>query len=386
MEPIVGIDLGTTNSYIAVMEGEHPTVLLTPEGRTAMPALVAVATNGRRVVGVEARNMEVTNAQNTVTGVTRLLGRRASADVVKSIAKRVPYRLARGPEDAVFIRLPGWNARPEEICMMILATQREQAERYLEHEVKQAVLAVPTYFDAPQEAALVTAARLAGFGEVSTVPQTVAAAHAHGYMDRPGATVAVYHFGGGAFEVALLSIGAVTTEVLGNAGDAFLGGADIDDHVVSWFVSRTLEEHGIDLSTSVAALQSLHLPARLAKRRLAEEQEAEIRLAHVDADGEPIELRQTLSRAVLERMSAPLIQQTIDISAGLLRHLGIGLHQITDVLMVGGQSRMPLVQRMVGQLFQRTPTLTAAPEETIAVGACIGSRSGGEDEPLELAY
>ena len=385
MQPTVGIDFGTSFAYTAVMDGPSPATVPTAEGGKALPALVAVAQNGRRLVGSPAQNVALTNAENTVHGVKRLLGHRASSGAARTIAAMVPFRMARSGEDEVFIKLPGWNARPVEIGAMILAEQRQQATQYLDQQVYEAVLSVPSYFTAAQTAAMIEAARLAGFRDVSTIEDPVAPARAYGHNDRPGTIVAVYHLGGGTFEVSLLSIGAVTTEVVDTAGDAFLGGETIDDSIMEWFVSRCRVQYGVDLTHNTLALQSLRPAVQLAKRRLSEREEAEIVLPFTKG-GQTRDLRFTLDRAELEQMTRPLLKRTLEITSGMLRRAGILVDGISAVLLVGGQTRMPLVQHEVGRFFGRAPSLAPAPEEVIALGACMGASAGGGDDELELAY
>jgi molecular chaperone DnaK len=231
------------------------------------------------------------------------------------------------------------------------------------------------------------AAHLAGFRDVTTIDDAVAAAQAYGFIDRPGTTVAVYHLGGGTFEVSLLSIGAVATEVVDTAGDAFLGGEAIDDSIMQWFTSRCRVQHGVELVGNRLALQSLRPAVQLAKRRLSDQDEAEIQLPFVAEDGQKHDLHFTLARAELQRITLPFLKRTLEITSAMFQRAGVSVEGIDAVLLVGGQTRMPLVQHEVGRFFGRAPSLAPAPEEVIALGACMGAATGGGgDDELELAY
>jgi molecular chaperone DnaK len=387
MTSSVGIDFGTTNSYIAVMEQDGPTVVPTPEGAAAMPAFVSVAENGRCLVSETARSMAIANAERTVYGVKRLLGRPASSVVVKSIAGKVPFRLAKDTDGELFIRLPQWKARPSEICGLILTEQRRLAKSYLEHEVSDAMVTVPTYFGEQQTGALIESARNAGFGQVATLDEPTAAVHAHGYEQRAGKTVAVYHLGGSTFEVTVLSIGHLATEVVCSLGDSFIGGEEIDQRVVGWFNACCQGLYGIDLSGNTAVLQRLRAPAEQAKRELDRREKTEMQILFLpEGSDHELDLRFALGREDLDQMARPLLLKTLETCQRMLVQANLTVDQIDEVLLIGGQTRMQLVQDLVADLFRRPPTVAEAPEETVALGACIAGNWRDSDEPLELAY
>jgi molecular chaperone DnaK len=386
MQHTIGIDFGTTNSYVAVRERHAPSVIATREGGTALPSYVSVAQNGRRLVGQLAQGMALSNAENTVYGIKRLLGRQGSSMVVKNISRRVPYRLVRGEGDQVVIPLPKWRATPVEICSLLLTEERRLAEAYLDTEVTDAVLSVPSYFGDPQVQALTEAARAAGLQEVMVVDEPTAAVHAFGFDERIGRTVLVYHLGGSTFEASVLSIGNFATEVVSTAGESFLGGEDINQLIIDWLVKRCREEHGIDLRGDTLALQALKTPAELAKREASNRGETEIQLSLEGDDGCDLELSFSLCRTELEQMATPLIQRTFETCDWILEQVGLTPSRLDEVLLIGGQTRMQRVQELVEEHFGNRPTTIDAPEETVALGACIAAQAAETEEPLELKY
>ena len=382
MSKIIGIDLGTTNSVCAVMEGGEPTVITTAEGGRLTPSVVAVNPKTReRMVGQIARRQAITNAENTIFSVKRFMGRKFTDPVVQEAIKHVPYRVAEAPNGDVRVVMHGREYAPPEISAMILQKIKTDAEAYLGEPVTQAVITVPAYFNDAQRQATKDAGRIAGLEVLRIINEPTASALAYG-LDKKGQDlkVAVYDLGGGTFDISILEIGDGVFEVLSTSGDTFLGGDDFDRRIINWIADIFQVEHGIDLRQDRTALQRLKEAAEKAKIELSTMLETEINLPYITADATgPKHLIVTLTRAKLEQLTEDLVERTISPCRQALKDAGLSPQDIDEVILVGGMTRMPAVQAAVRRFFGKDPHKGVNPDEVVAIGAAIQAGVLGGD-------
>ena len=376
MAKVIGIDLGTTNSCVAVMEGGKPKVIENSEGARTTPSVVAFTKDGERLVGQPAKRQAVTNPDNTVFAVKRLIGRRFDDPITKKDTELVPYKIVKGPNGDAWVNAGGKDYSPSQISAFILQKMKETAEAYLGETVTQAVITVPAYFNDAQRQATKDAGQIAGLEVLRIINEPTAAALAYGLDKEEGKTIAVYDLGGGTFDVSILEIGDGVFEVKSTNGDTFLGGEDFDAAIVNWLADKFKEKEGIDLRTDRLALQRLKEAAEKAKIELSSAQTTEINQPFITARMEggattPLHLVVTLSRAELEKLVAPLIDRTKEPMRKALKDAGIDAKDIADVVMVGGQTRMPRVREVVKEFFGKEPHIGVNPDEVVAMGAAI---------------
>jgi molecular chaperone DnaK len=372
MAKVVGIDLGTTNSVVAVMEGGQPTVVLNAEGSRLTPSVVGFKKDGERVVGQLGRRQAVVNPENTVFSVKRFMGRRFSE--VAEERNRVPYQVVAGPNEQVRIKLPaaGKDLTPEEISSMILAKLKVDAEKYLGETVTQAVITVPAYFNDAQRQATKDAGRIAGLDVLRIINEPTAAALAYGLDKKSNETILVWDLGGGTFDVSVLEVGDGVFEVKSTAGDTHLGGDDYDMAIVTYIADQFKKDEGIDLRADRQALQRLIDAAERAKIELSSVVEAQISLAFITADQSgPKHLEMSLTRAKFEELTRDLTERTVGPFRQALSDAGLTAQQIDEVVLVGGSTRIPAVQELVKRLTGKEPHRGVNPDEVVAVGAAI---------------
>jgi molecular chaperone DnaK len=371
MGKIIGIDLGTTNSCVAVMEGGEPTVIPNAEGSRTTPSVVAFTDKGERLVGVVARRQAVANPGNTVFSIKRFMGRKYPE--VSTERERVPYKVVQGPNGDALVEVMGRNYSPPEISAMILQKMKQTAEDYLGEKVEKAVVTVPAYFNDSQRQATKDAGKIAGLIVERIVNEPTAAALAYGLdKDASNKTVAVFDLGGGTFDISILEIGDGVFEVKSTNGDTHLGGDDFDQMVIDWLVAEFRKQQGIDLSRDPMALQRLKEAAERAKCELSTTQSSSINLPFVTADQSgPRHLDMTLTRSQLEKLVDALVERTVRPCMDALKDAGLDPSKIDDVILVGGQTRMPMVQKKVADIFKREPHKGVNPDEVVAVGAAI---------------
>ncbi len=374
MSKIVGIDLGTTNSVVAVMEGGDPVVITTAEGSRLLPSVVAFSKNNERLVGIPAKRQAVINAENTVFSIKRFMGRHF--DEVEAERKMVPYSVVKGPAGDARVSIP-MNKReysPQEISGMILAKLKADAEAYLGEPVNQAVITVPAYFNDSQRQATKDAGKIAGLEVLRIINEPTASALAYGLDKKTNETILVFDLGGGTFDVSLLEVGEGVVEVKATNGDTHLGGDDWDERVVNWAADEFKREQGIDLRKDRQALQRLREAAEKAKIELSSMMETEISLPYITADASgPRHLSLKLNRAKFEQMTADLLQRCRKPFEAALRDGGLDASKIDEVVLVGGSTRMPMVQDLVRSLVNKEPCKGVNPDEVVAVGAAIQS-------------
>jgi molecular chaperone DnaK len=367
---VIGIDLGTTNSVVAVMEGGDPVVITNAEGGRLTPSVVAFSKDGERLVGQVARRQAITNPENTVFSIKRFMGRRH--DEVSHEIKLVPFKVARASNGDVRVEVRGKEYSPPEISAMILQKLKEAAESYLGEKVTQAVITVPAYFNDSQRQATKDAGKIAGLEVLRIVNEPTAASLAYGMDKKKDEKIAVFDLGGGTFDISILELGEGVFEVKSTNGDTHLGGDDFDERVIQWLVDEFRKDQGIDLSKDRMALQRLKEAAEKAKCELSTTLETEINLPFVTADASgPKHLNLKLTRAKLEQLVEDLIQRTVGPCRQALRDAGLEPRQIDEVVLVGGQTRTPRVQQVVQELFGKEPHKGVNPDEVVAIGAAI---------------
>jgi molecular chaperone DnaK len=376
MAKVIGIDLGTTNSCVAVMEGGKPKVIENSEGARTTPSVVAFTKDGERLIGQPAKRQAVTNPDNTVFAVKRLIGRRFDDPITKKDTELVPYKIVKGANGDAWVQAGGKDYSPSQISAFILQKMKETAEAYLGETVTQAVITVPAYFNDAQRQATKDAGQIAGLEVLRIINEPTAAALAYGLEKAEGKTIAVYDLGGGTFDVSILEIGDGVFEVKSTNGDTFLGGEDFDAAIVNWLADKFKEKEGIDLRTDRLALQRLKEAAEKAKIELSSAQTTEINQPFITARMEggattPLHLVVSLSRAELEKLVAPLIDRTKEPMKKALKDAGVDAKDIADVVMVGGQTRMPRVREVVKEFFGKEPHVGVNPDEVVAMGAAI---------------
>jgi len=367
---VIGIDLGTTNSVVAVMEGGDPVVITNAEGGRLTPSVVAFSKDGERMVGQVARRQAITNPENTVFSIKRFMGRRH--DEVSHEIKLVPFKVARASNGDVRVEIRGKEYSPPEITAMILQKLKEAAESYLGEKVTQAVITVPAYFNDSQRQATKDASKIAGLEVLRIVNEPTAASLAYGMGKKKDEKIAVFDLGGGTFDISILELGEGVFEVKSTNGDTHLGGDDFDERVIQWLVNEFRKDQGIDLSKDRMALQRLKEAAEKAKCELSTTLETEINLPFVTADASgPKHLNIKLTRAKLEQLVEDLIQRTVGPCRQALKDAGLEPRQVDEVVLVGGQTRTPRVQQVVQELFGKEPHKGVNPDEVVGIGAAI---------------
>jgi len=370
MGKIIGIDLGTTNSVVAVMEGGEPKVITNPEGSRLTPSVVAVGKNGERFVGQVAKRQAVTNPENTVFSIKRFMGRKTSE--VGEETKLVPYKVVSGSNSDAQVKMGDKTYTPPEISAMILQKMRAAAEEYLGEKVEKAVITVPAYFNDSQRQATKDAGRIAGMEVVRIVNEPTAAALAYGLDKKKDETIAVFDFGGGTFDISILEVGEGVVEVKSTNGDTHLGGDNIDQRLMDWIIDEFKKDQGIDLSKDKMALQRLREAAEKAKMELSTVMETEINLPFITADASgPKHLNMKLSRSKFEQMVEDILQRSIPPVKQALADAGVKTSDIDEVVLVGGSTRIPRVQQMVKEYFGKEPHKGVNPDEVVAVGAAV---------------
>jgi molecular chaperone DnaK len=383
-EKIIGIDLGTTNSVVAVMEGGDPVVIPNAEGGRTTPSVVAFTKDGERLVGQVAKRQAVTNPENTVFSIKRFMGRRVSE--VTEETKRVPYKVVPGPNELVAVEIGTKKYTPPEISAMILQKMKQTAEDYLGHKVEKAVITVPAYFNDSQRQATKDAGKIAGLDVVRIINEPTASALAYGLDKKKEEKVAVYDLGGGTYDISVLELAEGVFEVKSTNGDTHLGGDDFDARIMEWLVAEFKKDQGIDLSKDPMALQRLKEAAEKAKMELSTVMQTEINLPFITADQSgPKHLNVSLTRAKLEQLVDDLVQRTIPPMKQALKDAGLEPSAIDEVILVGGQTRMPKVQEVVKTFFGKDPHKGVNPDEVVAIGAAIqGGVLGGEVKDVLL--
>ncbi len=369
---VIGIDLGTTNSCVAVMEGGAPKVIENAEGARTTPSMVAFAKNGERLVGQPAKRQAVTNPANTIFAVKRLIGRRFDDPTVEKDRGLVPYSIVRGDNGDAWIEVQGKRHSPSQISAHVLTKMKETAEAYLGEKVTQAVITVPAYFSDAQRQATKDAGRIAGLEVLRIINEPTAAALAYGLEKKGSGRIAVYDLGGGTFDISILEIGDGVFEVKSTNGDTFLGGEDFDARVVDHLAAEFQREQGIDLRQDRLALQRLKEAAEKAKIELSSAKETEVNLPFITADASgPKHLVMKLTRAKLEALVDDLVQRTIEPCRAALKDAGVTAEDVDEVVLVGGMTRMPKVIEAVKRFFGKEPARNVNPDEVVAVGAAI---------------
>ncbi len=372
MAKVIGIDLGTTNSCVAVMEGATPKVIENAEGARTTPSIVAFTDDGERLVGQPAKRQAVTNPEKTIFAVKRLVGRRYDDPMVEKDKKLVPYKIAKASNGDAWVEADGKTYSPSQISAFTLQKMKETAEAYLGQKVEQAVITVPAYFNDAQRQATKDAGKIAGLEVLRIINEPTAAALAYGLDKQKTGTIAVYDLGGGTFDISILEIGDGVFEVKSTNGDTFLGGEDFDMRLVNYLADEFQKEQGINLRNDKLALQRLKEAAEKAKIELSSTTQTEINLPFITADASgPKHLTLKLTRAKFEALVDDLIQQTVEPCRKALKDAGLSAAEINEVVLVGGMTRMPKVQEVVKQFFGKEPHKGVNPDEVVAIGAAI---------------
>jgi molecular chaperone DnaK len=372
MGKVIGIDLGTTNSVVAVMEGGEPVVIPNSEGGRLTPSVVASTKNGERLVGQLAKRQAVTNSDNTIFSIKRFMGRKFMEPEVQRAIRVVPYKVSAAPNVDVRVHMGGKEYSPPEISAMILQKLRADAEAYLGEKISQAVITVPAYFNDAQRQATKDAGTIAGLEVLRIINEPTASSLAYGLDKKKDERIAVYDLGGGTFDVSILDLGDGVFEVRSTSGDTFLGGDDFDQRIIEWVAQEYQRENGADLRNDRMALQRLKEAAERAKIELSSTLQSEINLPFITADASgPKHLVMTLTRAKLEQLTADLISRTENPCKQALADAKLAAAEVDEVVLVGGQTRMPAVQELVRRLFGREPHKGVNPDEVVAIGAAI---------------
>jgi molecular chaperone DnaK len=370
MSKVIGIDLGTTNSVVSILEGGEPTVITNPEGARTTPSVVAFSKEGERLVGQVAKRQAVTNPENTIFSIKRFMGRKYSE--VSEEQKMVPFKVVEAKNGDVRVSVEGKEYPPPEISAMILQKMRDAAEQHLGEKVTKAVITVPAYFNDSQRQATKDAGQVAGLEVLRIVNEPTAAALAYGLDKKKDETIAVYDFGGGTFDISILEVGEGVVEVKATNGDTHLGGDNLDQRVIDWIVAEFKKDQGIDLSKDKMALQRLKEAAEKAKCELSTTLETEINLPFVTADASgPKHLSLKLSRAKLEQLVADLLERTMGPVRQALKDAGMAPKDVDEIVLVGGSTRIPKVQELVKEYFGKEPHKGVNPDEVVAIGAAI---------------
>lgn len=382
MDRVIGIDLGTTNSCVSIMDGDNPVVIPNRGGYKTTPSIVAITEAGKRLVGHIAKRQAITNAENTVYAAKRLIGRKWNTPQVRNALLSCAYGIIEGPHQDLRIKLRDKIYSIPEVSSMVLQEMKVIAEDYLGEPVTKAVITVPAYFNDNQRQATKDAGQIAGLDVIRIINEPTAASLAYGFGKGYDKTIVVYDLGGGTFDVSVLEIGAHGVfKVIATTGDTFLGGEDFDLRIIDWLVERFLEEHGVDLRQDRMALQRLRDAAEKAKCELSSVNETEINLPFIISTGrnEALHLQRTLSRNVLESLTADLVDRTIQITKQAFTEARLTVHDVDETILVGGMTRMPAVQRAVTQLIGKEPNRGVHPDEVVALGAAIQGAALVED-------
>src|SRR3984885_3527336 len=372
MSKVIGIDLGTTNSCVAIMEGKEVKVIENSEGARTTPSMVAFSDSGERLVGQSAKRQAVTNPTNTLYAVKRLIGRRYDDPTVTKDKGLVPYNIVRGDNGDAWVEAKGQKYSPSQVSSYILTKMKETAEAYLGETVTQAVITVPAFFNDAQRQATKDAGKIAGLEVLRIINEPTAAALAYGMDKKNAGTIAVYDLGGGTFDISVLELGDGVFEVKSTNGDTFLGGEDFDSRVIDYLADEFKRDQGINLRTDKLALQRLKEAAEKAKIELSSSKETEINLPFITADASgPKHMVMKLSRAKLESLVDDLVQRTLEPCKAALKDAGLQAGQIDEVILVGGMTRMPKVIEVVKQFFGKEPARNVNPDEVVAVGAAV---------------
>ena len=372
MGKIIGIDLGTTNSCVAIMEGKNTKVIENSEGRRTTPSIVGFLKDGEKIVGEPAKRQQVTNAENTIYSVKRLIGRRFTDAEVKKDIERVPFKIVEAANGDAWVEAQGEKYSPSQVSAFILQKMKETAEAYLGEKVTEAVITVPAYFNDAQRQATKDAGKIAGLDVKRIVNEPTAAALAYGLDKEGNKKIVVYDLGGGTFDVSILEIGDGVFEVKATNGDTFLGGEDFDARIQKWMIDEFKAQNGIDLSNDKLAIQRLKEAAENAKKELSSTTETEINLPYITADATgPKHLNLKLTRAKLEQLTDDLIQRSIEPCKKAMADAGLKNSDIDEIVLVGGMTRMPKVQEVVKNFFGKEPHKGVNPDEVVAVGAAI---------------
>ena len=372
MAKVIGIDLGTTNSCVAIMDGKNPKVIENAEGARTTPSMVSFSDDGERLVGQPAKRQAVTNPEGTLFAVKRLMGRRYNDPLVEKDKKMVPYAIVNGDNGDAWVSVNKKKHSPSQVSAIILQKMKETAEAYLGETVTQAVITVPAYFNDAQRQATKDAGKIAGLEVLRIINEPTAAALAYGLDKKSAGTIAVYDLGGGTFDISVLEIGDGVFEVKSTNGDTFLGGEDFDIRLVEYLAAEFKKEQGIDLTKDKLALQRLREAAEKAKIELSSASQTEINLPFITADASgPKHLTMKLSRAKFESLVDDLVQRTIEPCKAALKDAGIKAGEIDEVVLVGGMTRMPKIQEIVKQFFGKEPHKGVNPDEVVAMGAAI---------------
>ncbi|MBM76153.1 MAG: molecular chaperone DnaK [Proteobacteria bacterium] len=382
-DTIIGIDLGTTNSVVAVMEGDKPVVIVNEEGERTTPSVVAFKADERHV-GAPAKRQAITNPENTIFSIKRFMGMRF--DEASKEVKMVPYNVVRGDDGLPRVRIDNDKMAPPQISAMVLQKLKRSAERYLGKEVKKAVITVPAYFNDSQRQATIDAGKIAGLEVERIINEPTAAALAYGMENKTEQTIAVYDFGGGTFDVSILEVDAGLVEVKSTNGDTHLGGDDVDQVLIEWLLSEFKKEHGIDLSKDKMVMQRLKEAAEKSKKELSSSPSTEINLPFLTADATgPKHLVVTLSRGEFERKIDHVIERTLDPCRKALKDADLSASEIDEVILVGGSTRIPLVQEKVKKMFGKEPNRSVNPDEVVAMGAAIqGGVLAGDESVADI--
>jgi len=370
MSKIIGIDLGTTNSVVAVMEGGEPVVITNSEGGRTTPSVVAFTKDGNRLVGQVAKRQAVTNPENTLYSIKRFMGRKF--DEVTSEIKQVPYKVEKSGNGDVSVNVDGKQYSPPEIAAMVLQKLKQSAEDYLGSKVEKAVITVPAYFNDAQRQATKDAGKVAGLEVLRIVNEPTAAALAYGLDKKKDEVIAVFDFGGGTFDISVLEVGEGVVEVKSTNGDTHLGGDDVDEILVSWIIDEFKKDQGIDLHNDKMALQRLKESAEKAKVELSSAMETEINLPFITADASgPKHLVMKLTRSKFEQLVEPVLKRLMGPVEQAIKDAGLEPKQIEEIVLVGGSTRIPKVQEMVKEFFGKEPNKSVNPDEVVALGAAV---------------
>src|SRR5512140_2992953 len=386
MSKVIGIDLGTTNSCVSIMEGGEPVVIANAEGSRTTPSMVAITDSGERPVSQKAKRQAVPNPENTPFAIKRRIGRKYDTDVVKRDIAISPFKIVRADNGDAWVEVRDKRYSPAEISAMVLQKMKQTAENYLGETVTDAVITVPAYFDDSQRQATKDAGKIAGLNVLRIINEPTAAALAYGLDKKKEEKIAVFDLGGGTFDISILELGEGVFEVKSTNGDTFLGGDDFDQRLIDWLVAEFKKDQGIDLSKDPMALQRLKEAAEKAKMELSTTQTTDINLPFITADQSgPKHLNYQLTRAKFEQLVDDLIQRTIPPMEQALKDAGIKPNEIDEVILVGGSTRIPKVQQIVKDFFKKEPHKGVNPDEVVAIGAAIqGAVLTGEQKDVLL--
>lgn len=372
MSKILGIDLGTTNSAMAIIEGGEPEIIENAEGNRTTPSIVAISKNNERLVGQLAKRQAVTNPQNTIFGIKRFIGHNYEDKAVEKDKKTVPYEVKKSDNGGVFVEMNGKDYRPEEVSAMILQKMKNDAEAKTGEKITEAVITVPAYFNDSQRQATKDAGKIAGLEVKRIINEPTAAALAYGFNKKKDEKIIVFDFGGGTFDISVLEVGDDVVEVKSTDGDSHMGGKDIDQKIIGWIIEEFKKESGIDISKDKLALQRLDEAAEKAKLELSSSTETEINIPFISSDDNgPVHLIKTISRAKLEELAEEFITRSIEITKRAIEASPFEISDINEIIMVGGQTRMPKIQEEVKKLFGKEPNKSINPDEVVALGAAI---------------